>query len=193
MSEPRHLNHAAAALTGIVESIEPGQLTAPTPCADHSVRDLLNHLLFWGPSLEGGARKEVVPPPAASESDADLTSGDWKGDVVRQVERTSHAWSTPSAWEGMTHMGSPRQMPAELIGGMITMEFAVHAWDLARATDQDLDLDDDLIADARDVIAKTGDQGRAMGVFGAEVPVPDTAPPLHHLLGETGRNPQWRP
>ncbi|MER6993769.1 TIGR03086 family metal-binding protein [Saccharopolyspora hirsuta] len=192
MSEAQHLNRAASALAGIVEGIAPDQLAAPTPCTEYAVRDLLNHLLFWGPSLEAAARKEAVPPPAAAESDVTLPD-DWKHDLAQQLDRTTRAWSTPDAWTGTTHMGGPTEMPSPLVGGMVVLEYAVHAWDLARATGQPLHLDENLLDFARGEAAKTAEQGRAMGVFAAEVTVPETAPTLDRLLALTGRNPTWTP
>ncbi|MDA3625990.1 TIGR03086 family metal-binding protein [Saccharopolyspora sp. WRP15-2] len=189
MSEAQHLSSAASALAGVVAGIEPGQLTAPTPCTEYTVRDLLNHLLFWGPSLEAGARKEAVPPPAAAEADVDLTEGDWQQAVAQQLDRTARAWSAPGAWTGTTHMGGPTELPASLVGGMVVLEFAVHAWDLAKATGQDLALDEALLDYARGVATETAEQGRQMGVFGAEVAVPESAPALDRLLALTGRNP----
>lgn len=193
MSEAQHLNRAASALTEVVEGIEPGRLTAPTPCTEYAVRDLLNHLLFWGPSLEGAARKEAVPPPASAESEVDLTEGDWKTAVVEQANRTAQAWSQPGAWSGSTRMVGPSEMPASLIGGMVTIEFAVHAWDLAKATGQSPSLDEDVLGFAFGEMAKIAEQGRAMGAFGPEVAVPDTAPLLDRLVALAGRNPGWTP
>ncbi|MGW1680587.1 TIGR03086 family metal-binding protein [Saccharopolyspora sp. NPDC002376] len=193
MSEAQHLSNAASALTEVVGGIEPSQLAAPTPCTEYTVRDLLNHLLFWGPSLEAGARKEAVPPPAAAETDVDLTGGDWQKAVTQQLDRTAQAWSASGAWTGTTHMGGPTELPASLVGGMVVIEFAVHAWDLAKATGQDVELDEALLDYARGEAAKTADQGRAMGVFAAEVTVPESASTLDRLLALTGRNPTWTP
>ncbi|MDA3649989.1 TIGR03086 family metal-binding protein [Saccharopolyspora indica] len=193
MSEAQHLNRAAAALTEVVEGIEPGHLTAPTPCTEYAVRDLLNHLLFWGPSLEGAARKEAVPPPASTESEVDLTEGDWKTAVVEQTDRTAQSWSGPDAWSGSTHMGGPNEMPSAVVGSMVTIEFAVHTWDLAAATGQSPRLDEDVLGFAFGELAKIAEQGRSMGAFGPEVAVPDTAPLLDRLVALAGRNPGWTP
>jgi uncharacterized protein (TIGR03086 family) len=186
-----HLSNAAEALAAIVRTITPDQLTNPTPCAEFDVRALVNHLLFWGPSLEGAGRKESVPPPAGKESDVDLTAGDWRGDLLAQIDRTARAWEPPSAWEGMTRMGGPTEMPAVVVGNMVVDELVVHAWDFAQATGQRLDLSEELLTYAYDAIAAGAEQGREMGVYGPEVPVPADAPTLDRILGVTGRDPAW--
>jgi uncharacterized protein (TIGR03086 family) len=171
-----HMSTAADALADIVRAIEPGQLTNPTPCAEFDVRELVHHLLYWGPPLEAAGRKENVPP-------AEVSTTDWKGDLLAQLRRTVDAWTPASAWDGTTSMG-----PAQVIGEMIVGELVVHAWDLARATGQRLDLPDDLLAYTYDGIAAGADQGREMGLYGPEVPVPSDAPLLDRILGLTGRD-----
>lgn len=184
---------AAASFVEIVRTIDPEQLRARTPCSGYDVRGLVDHLLFWGPSLEGAARKEPVSPPAASEADVDLARGDWAAALQAQVERTAAAWSRPGAWEGNTQLGSPTELPASLIGGMVLTELVVHGWDLARATGQRLTVDDEAAEHLAEEVAKTAEQGREMGVYGPAVAVPDTAPPLDRVLGLTGRDPGWAP
>ncbi|WP_228122431.1 TIGR03086 family metal-binding protein [Saccharothrix syringae] len=136
MSREQLIHRAVEVAVEVVSGIGPDQLTAPTPCTDFDVRRLVNHLLFWGPSLEGAARKQAVPPPAGAESDLDLTAGDWAADLTAQLDRTADAWGEPGAWTGTTHMGGPTEMPAEVVGGMVLGEIVVHTWDLARATGQ---------------------------------------------------------
>ena len=186
-----HLSPAAEAMAAVVRVITPDQLTNPTPCTEYDVRKLVNHLLFWGPSLEGAGRKESVPPPAAAEADVDLTAGDWRGDLLAQLDRTAKAWAPPPAWEGTTYMGGPHELPAAMIGDMITGELVVHGWDLAQATGQRLDLQADLLTHLLDAVAEGAEQGRAMGIYGPEVPVPARAPTLDRILGITGRDPAW--
>ncbi len=121
----------------------------------------------------------------------DLTGGDWAADLVTHLDRTADSWSEPGAWEGTTHMGGPTELPASLVGGMVVVEMLVHGWDLAKATDQRLELDDDLLDFVHEEVAKTAEQGRAMDVYGAEVTVTPSSSTLDKLLGLTGRDPAW--
>jgi uncharacterized protein (TIGR03086 family) len=193
MSEIQLITRVAGHLVRIIDNIEPHQLDARTPCAQWDVRKVVNHLLFWGPSEEGAARKELVPPPAEDEADVDLTEGDWAHSLAANIDRIAAAWSEPSAWDGVTHLGGPREMPASLIGGMIVGELVVHGWDLARATGQIPEWDDDLLRYVHDEIAKTSEQAREVGLYGPEVAVPISASILDRVVGLTGRDPAWTP
>jgi uncharacterized protein (TIGR03086 family) len=186
-----HILRAAERFTEIVRNVKPDQLANPTPCAEYDVRGLLNHVLFWGPSLVGAARKEQVPPPAAAESDVDLVGEDWAADLVTHAERIGAAWGEPAASTGMTHMGGPTELPAELVAGMVAGELVVHGWDLARATGQRPEWDEDVLRYVYDGAVGYAEQGREMGVFGPEVPAPDTASTLDKLVGVSGRDPAW--
>lgn len=193
MVDSRHVIAAAASLREIVDAIDDDALHAPTPCTDYDVRALVNHLLFWGPSLEGAARKQLVSPPAADETAVDLTVDEWRTAFETQLDRTTRAWSEPAAWDGVTRMGGPMELPATVIGAMLLGEFVVHGWDLARATGQQPAWADDLLEYLYDETAKTAEQGRQMGIYGPEVPVPADAPDLDRILGLTGRDPAWTP
>lgn len=185
-----HLSDAATAMAEIVRATESDQLSAPTPCAEFDVRGLVHHLLFWGPSLAGAGRKESVPPPAAAESDVDLTAGDWRGDLLTQLDRIAAAWEPASAWAGMTAMGGP-QLPAVVLGDMVVGELAVHGWDLARATGQVIVVPPSLAEHVHASLLVSAEQGREMGLFGPEVPVPADAPVFDRALALTGRDPAW--
>jgi hypothetical protein len=97
MSPDQLFPSATGPVIDVVNGIKPDQLGEPTPCSDYDVRKLLNHLLYWGPSLEGGARKEIVPPPVAPESEVDIPA-DWQPALVAYLEKITESWSDPVAW-----------------------------------------------------------------------------------------------
>ncbi|MBB5960356.1 uncharacterized protein (TIGR03086 family) [Saccharothrix tamanrassetensis] len=179
------VEQAAAPVLGIIDDIRSDQLDAPTPCAEFDVRRLIRHLLFWGPALEAAARKEPPFTPAGAEADVDLDG--WQPRLAEQLERTATAWSAPAAWTGVTSVGSPQELPAEVVGGMTVTEVLVHGWDLATAVGLRPVWDGDLLAFVhRDLLGSAG-MGRELGLYGPEVPVPDDAPMLDRVLGLTGR------
>jgi uncharacterized protein (TIGR03086 family) len=186
-----HLSDATEAMAAVVRTITDDQLTNKTPCTEYDVRALVNHLLFWGPSLAGAGRKEPVPQPAATEADVDLAAGDWRGRLLALLEDITSWWAPPSAWEGETSMGTPHMLSAPVMGDMIVGELAVHGWDLAVATGQRLELPADLVAHLYETMSAGVEQGREMGMYGPQVAVPANAPTLDRILGLTGRDPAW--
>ncbi len=186
-----HLSNAAEAMAAIVRTITDDQLANKTPCTEYDVRALVNHLLFWGPSLAGAGRKESVAQPAAAESEVDLAAGDWRGRLLALLDDITSSWAPPSAWEGETTMGTPHPLPASIMGDMIVGELAVHAWDLAAATGQRLELPADLLTHLHDTVFAGVEQGRKLGMYGPQVAVPADASALDRVLGLTGRDPAW--
>ncbi len=192
MKEHELMALAAGPMLAVVRDLSAKRLDAPTPCADYDVGRLINHLLFWGPSLQAAARKEAVAPPAADEQDVNLTEGEWKDQLEAQTNLIVAAWSEPAAWKGHTGMGAPMEMPAPMIGGMVLGEIVVHGWDIARAIGQQPTWDEEVLSRVHQEVEKTAEQGREMGIYAERVPVPDTASVLDRLLGLTGRDPNWR-
>jgi uncharacterized protein (TIGR03086 family) len=187
MHAPSLVVLAAPPTVAVVRNIKADQLDAPTPCRDWNVGTLINHLLFWGPALEAAAWKDLVEPVPVENG------SDWADRLEEGYGRLVAAWSAPAAWEGTTRLGGPMELPASMIGGMVLGELIVHGWDLARATGQQPDWNDDLLEFVLREVAATAEQGREMGVYGDAVPVPDSAPVLARVLGLTGRDPAWRP
>lgn len=187
------IDRAAATMLDVVARAETADLAAPTPCGEYDVRRLVNHLLYWGPALEGAAGKNAVAPASGEEDAADLAAGDWPASLNAQVRRTADAWRKPDAWTGATFLGGPSPLPAEMVGAMVLGEFVIHGWDLARGTGQRPDWDPALLEHLYVATQPIAEQGREMGVFGPRVEVPASASTLDQLLGLTGRDPAWTP
>ncbi|MFD0199265.1 MULTISPECIES: TIGR03086 family metal-binding protein [Saccharothrix] len=190
MSREQLIDKAVATASEVVGNVKPDQLDAPTPCTEFDVRELVNHLLFWGPSLSAAGRKQPAPPlPAAAEADVDLTAGDWTADLLGLLRDRAEAWAEPSAWEGTTTLGSPQALPAAMIGAMVLGETVVHTWDLAQATGQVVSWDADVLEFLHADLLETAPMGREMGLYGPEVEVPADAPLIDRIVGLTGRRP----
>lgn len=169
MEEHELMALAAGPTLAVVRDISAERLDSPTPCADYDIGRLVNHLLFWGPSLEAAARKDAVAPPAASEQDVYLTHGDWKDRLVAQTNLLVAAWSEPAAWKGHTRLGGPMEMPAPMIGGMVLGELVVHGWDIAQAIGQQPTWDDEVLSRVHQEVEKTAERGREMGIYAERV------------------------
>lgn len=172
--------------TRTVAGIGDDQWSASTPCAEWDVRDLVIHLLeeqLWVPPIVAGRKVEDV-----GEVDADL-GDDPKGRHERAAAAAQEAVEEPGALDRTAHLSfADLPMPAYVM--QRTADMVIHSWDLAVATGQDLQVDDDLAQAAWDATAPFVTQEvRDAGVFGPEVPVPADADPLTRLLGLTGRDP----
>jgi uncharacterized protein (TIGR03086 family) len=100
----------------------------------------------------------LVAPPA--ESDQDLTDSDWAKQLEAEIDHIVASWSDPAAWDGMTCVGNPTEMPAAMIGGMVLGELVVHGWDLAHATGQHPRWSDDVLQFTYDRLTATARAGR---------------------------------
>ncbi len=172
----------------LVDATLPEQLGDTTPCTEFTVRDVINH-------VAGGANMFGAGFEAGSISDEELgrIMGDILGDdpsgVFRAAsERVMAAVRAPGAMEG-TATFPWGEMPREAALGIAVFDVAVHAWDLAQATGQSLELSDDL---ALEILAL----GQAMGIdgfrgemFAAEVIIVETAPAWDRVAAYSGRTP----
>jgi uncharacterized protein (TIGR03086 family) len=185
---------AAEAATRIVRAVPAGGLDGPTPCLGWEVRGLINHMIFWSARGEYAAHKQQPPAEPAEEHDF-TADGDWAGLFAAHALKTAEAWaSSPEAWEGNTSLtGSSPGMQSAYIGGMIFGECIIHGWDLAVATGQRPEFAPELVEAAYEGLVPIAEMGRQYEAFGAEVPVPETAPLIERLLGLSGRDPYWTP
>ncbi|WP_245672151.1 TIGR03086 family metal-binding protein [Nocardia anaemiae] len=130
------LEPAATALEAVVGAIADDQLTAPTPCADTSVRDLLAHVIGLTEAFRQAATKEAVGrsvPPAVGPETA--LPADWRSRIPAQLKALVEAWRDPAAWDGETEAGGV-SAPAVVMATIALDEIVVHTWDLARAIGQ---------------------------------------------------------
>ena len=184
---------AATPFAAIARAAAAVPLGAPTPCAAWDLRALVRHVLYWAPLLAAAGERADATPAAPDEAEADLVTDGWPGTLVAAVADVARAWSVPVAWEGTVSLGGPQPLPAGMIGGMALGELVLHGWDLARTAGVDVRWPEPVTAAALEAVRGMAEQGRGMGVFGPEVPVPTDAPALDRALGLGGRDPRWTP
>ncbi|MGI8723373.1 MAG: TIGR03086 family metal-binding protein [Geodermatophilaceae bacterium] len=185
------LRPATALVTEIVEGVRDDQLDDPTPCTDTSVRELVNHLLGLTVAFRDAAGK--IEGPTTSTPPAKVTAplpDNWRELLRTQLDEVAQAWGDPKAWDGMTMAGGVR-FPAEAAGLVTLNEVQMHGWDLARATGQRYQVDDELAEAVLPIVTPTGDDSARAGMFGPPVDVPEGAPPFDRALGLAGRDPNW--
>lgn len=189
MTTPVDLEPAAQRLAGIVSAIDLAQLSRPTPCADYTLADLLDHVGRFAHAFHGSAIKQ--PLDRAPVADGTNLYDDWQTRIPADLLATAAAWADPAAWEGMTAIGGV-ELPAEVCAMVGLDEMVVHGWDLAVATGQDPGYDGPGLEQLYPVIEGFAADG-IEGLFGPAVPVPADAPLFDRLLGVSGRDPGWTP
>jgi uncharacterized protein (TIGR03086 family) len=188
------LHPAADALAGILRTVPDDALGRPTPCPEYSVARLLDHVHGFCLAFTAGARKDPPPgPPPEDEVGPHPRLGAWRDELPRHLQALADAWAEPGAWDGDTNVAGV-DLPAEVAGLFALDELLVHGWDLAVATEQELDVPPDLLDALHGfVVELTADGAPRDGLFGPPVALPPDAPLLHRVLGLTGRDPGWRP
>ena len=191
MTDQLDLTPVARQLAVVVANVPEGALTRPTPCSRYSVGDLLDHIGGLAVAFTRAAKKDLgelgTPPPG----DASLLGDDWRMRIAADLDALAEAWSEPDAWQGMTRAGGI-DMPGEIAGIVATDELVVHGWDLARATSQDFQVDDDAAAAALGFYSMFGDADRG-DAFGPAVDVAESASTLDRVVAASGRDPNWMP
>jgi uncharacterized protein (TIGR03086 family) len=187
---------AADLAAAAVAAVPAGAWSAPTPCRDYDLRTLVDHLA-WGTVLSQRAATRIPlerdwsspePPPFL----AGREPGEWAAALAPELDAAADAWADPAAWEGETVMGSA-PMPASVVGPMMTAEFVMHGWDVARAVGAPFDVPAALGEAVLEAVLPLAGMGRDGGWYGPEVAVPDDAPAFERALGLAGRDPAWRP
>ena len=176
-------DRAAAAATTVVNGIADDQLTLPTPCADWNVRAVLNHLVIGSLMVEA-----IVAGRAHPDRGADHLGADPKAAFAAAVAANRETLRTPGLMERTvsTPMG---ERPGSVLVYMRVAELFVHAWDLARATGQDTNLDPELAEVVRSAwTTQLGDRPRTQLPFEESQPVPDDAAAADRLAAYLGRS-----
>lgn len=179
------LREAADRADAVVDGIRDDQLGDPTPCAEFTVRDLVNHLYQVVVNFQSLAQRQKVDFSNTPDATADPQ---WRKGFAAETGKLAEAWSDPSALAGVSPgMG----LPQPVVGQMILLDLVLHPWDLARATGQAYAPDMDAVSELHAFADHMGPTARQMKVFGPEHPVPDDAGEFERLLAKAGRDPQW--
>jgi uncharacterized protein (TIGR03086 family) len=191
------LGPAAREMARLIEGVRDDQLGAATPCPRYTLGDLLQHVRGLAEAFTLAARKQQPaggskPPP---QGDTSLLAADWRAETDVWLSRLVDAWSEPAAWEGTTWIAG-FQAPASAVGVTAANELVAHGWDVARASGQQLVLDDAALAPSREFVAMMSGPGseQARGdAFGPALPVREGASGLDQVIAGNGRDPAWSP
>jgi uncharacterized protein (TIGR03086 family) len=171
-----------------VHLVKDDQWEAPTPCTEWNVHDLVNHLVseqLWVPHLLAGQTLEEV---------GDRYDGDVLGDDPVAIWETAsaaarEAWTEPGATDRQVHL-SYGEADAADYGWQMTLDLAVHAWDLATGIGAPQPIGDEVAESLLTTMGPQVEAWQGIGIFGRPVPVPESASAPDRLIGLVGRNPR---
>jgi uncharacterized protein (TIGR03086 family) len=173
------LGHLGPALSGVVGSISPDQLDGPTPCAELTVRGVLEHMI-------GGATAFAAAYRGVSAATPDIS--DPLQAFGPALDDLAAAISAPGAID-RTVAAPFGEVPGETFARFVVLDGLVHGWDLATATGQPYDPPEELVAAVDAFARQTLDPLRDGQTFAAAVEPADGATPIERLAAYTGRRP----
>jgi uncharacterized protein (TIGR03086 family) len=168
-----------------VQVIADDQWDNPTPDTDWTVRDLLEHLVgeqLWVPPLLRGATIEEV----GNRFDGDNLGDDPKAAWSSAAAAARQAWLEPGATGRTVHLSFGDTSATEY-GWQMTMDLAVHAWDLARGIGADDTLPPDLSEAVLGMVRPEIHRWAGSGLFAPPVSVSADADVQTQLLALLGR------
>src|SRR5438094_7598725 len=141
------LNPACHRMVDLLAHVTDEQLTGPSPCAEYTLAELIQHVDVASQRFIALARQDSVAGPDT----ADLGPG-WRDSVAEHVRTLGKAWDEPAAWRGSTNRAG-LDLPNERWGKIALTEIVVHGWDIAKATGQPFDLPADTLRACFDHVA----------------------------------------
>lgn len=127
-----------------LRAVRPEQWTAPTPCAEWQVSNLVNHMtrgnLNYVSLLDGGSAADFL-----RLRDEDALNGDPVGAYVRSVRECAAAFRRPGALRQILDYPLGPVTGEQALAVRAT-DTTVHTWDLARAIHASEELDPGLVA-----------------------------------------------
>jgi uncharacterized protein (TIGR03086 family) len=176
------LGRAFDAVAGLISNIRADQWSAPTPCTDWTVRQVVNHLIGMN-RVFAALLADQPPPPRPS---ADLVEDDPVGAYRGSAAALQAAFGRPGVLERTYHGPLGTATGAERLQIRL-YDLLAHGWDVAQATEQPAGLPEDLaeqsLAFARTQLTEQARPGR----FGPAQIVAEQAPAIERLVAFLGR------
>ena len=177
---------AQAQFTDRVDAVAPDQWEDEA-LPEWTVADLVAHLVsesLWVPPLLAG---EPYVEGRFPEDTTDLLGDDPFTGWESAADNALSAFAEDDAMQRTVHL-ERGPTPASQYIVELTADLTVHAWDLARATGGDTELDGELVT-ASLVFAETLPEDGVLGMFDPPLDVSPAASPQQRLLARYGRKP----
>ena len=171
------LDELGPLLGGVVGDISPDQLDNKTPCAQYTVRGVLEHMITGATAFAAAFRGEEAGEPDTS----DVLAG-----FGPALTGLAEAIQAPGALDRTI------QAPFGAVDGttfarFVVLDGLVHGWDLATATGQAYEPRDALVAEAEGFARDALGPLRDGDTFAEPVEPPSAATPIERLAAFTGR------
>jgi uncharacterized protein (TIGR03086 family) len=177
------LSHIIPALEAVVDNIWYGQLDGPTPCAEFTVHDVLDHMIVGGATFAPLLRGEMPPAVTAPAVYGWVPAAEFRS----TMDDLLAAAQSPNALERVVE--SPfGAVSGEVFASFVAFDGLIHGWDLARATGQRWTPSDEVVT-AVDAFARMalGPEMREGGAFAHPTTAPAGADRLDQLAAFSGR------
>jgi uncharacterized protein (TIGR03086 family) len=193
MNDPRDIFRRAVAQTqSIIAAVRTDQAGLPTPCDEWDVRTLASHLtgVVIRVALVGEGADALSVPPFA-ELAGDPAPG-WAAAYRSAAARAAAAWADDAKLDAMFAVPWGKVPGRVALAGYVR-EVLAHGWDLAAATGQQTELDEELGAFALAVAERSLPADGRDGIpFGPVVEAPAGAGTYAQLAAWLGRTPPER-
>lgn len=183
MEPIEQLEAIVPALEATVGRIQGMQLHDPTPCSEFHVQGVLDHMIVLGGTFAYLFRGQEPPELAAPAVYGWVPNAEFR----QVMDELLDAVRSPGAME-RTVVTPVGEVSGETFARFVAVDGLLHGWDLATATGQSFDVDDDVI-DAVDTFARTAitPAMRAAGMFAEPTDAPADASRLERLAAFSGR------
>ena len=172
------LDKLGPVLGGVVGNISADQLDQPTPCADFTVRGVLEHMIGGATAFAAAYRGETPHEPDLSEPLTGFLA------ALQDLDASMHA---PGALD-RTVAAPFGELPGETFARFVVLDGLVHGWDMATATGQPYEPSDELVAAADGFARQVLDPLRDGTTFATAVEPAAGASPIERLAAYTGRH-----
>jgi uncharacterized protein (TIGR03086 family) len=176
------LGRASGAVASLISNIRADQWSAPTPCTDWTVRQVVNHLIGMNRVFAALLAGQPPPPRPSADHIEDDPAGAFRDSAAVLQAEFGRPGVLERAYQGPlgTATGAERLK-------IRLYDLLAHGWDLAQATEQPPGLPDDLAAQslafARTQLTEQARPGR----FGPAQIVAEQAPAIERLVAFLGR------
>src|ERR1035437_3214207 len=170
-----------------VAAVKDDQWVDPTPCAQWSVRELVNHVVaeeLWTAPLLGGKTIQEV----GSQFDGDVLGDDPARTARLAADEAAAIVDAILPGGGRVHLSYGQEDMGEYVR-QLCADHLIHGWDLAAATGGETSMDAELVAEVGAWLAEREAVYRGAGANGPRQS--GAGGPASDLLAGFGRDSGW--